>query len=216
MRLEATRSQELIRYEPNDLAVRWKIDLFADIDPESTDKPSEYPVARAIMDEMRLYEIEEHRVSAWDVADADSDGLEAAWAAIATKRGKFPFSKFPTADTVVYIYRFEVHPDFAAWRMPFMDSICRVFGNTGIILAQYHTTWLNQSEFKALGFQRLKKSTVPAQMPHLKVDRKIRFLLRDNSRLTSFNLSDYPEEAPLALPTHAKWLEVHGPWEGLC
>ena len=80
MRLEATRDQKLIRDEPDDHAISWSFKIYALSDDENN--PEEFVVGRILADELHRYELAEGGEDIWDVADADSSGLEAAWASL--------------------------------------------------------------------------------------------------------------------------------------
>ena len=90
MWLELNHSYSLIRDEPEDCVVRWRADLVAPVDFYRHDpgQPEEFVVGRILADEIRRYEIEEWGESAWDVADADSSGLESAYAGLLHEEGK--------------------------------------------------------------------------------------------------------------------------------
>ncbi len=218
MWLELNHSYSLIRDEPEDCVVRWRADLVATVDYDRHDpgQPEEFVVGRILADEIRRYEIEEWGESAWDVADADSSGLESAYAGLLHEEGKFCSDLFDSlADPIVYLYRFELHADFAAWRMPLLDAFCRQFGGDAIILAQYHTTWLSVAEFKHVGFKLLEPSKAPTQGTGARNDRDVRFMVRDNTNKTPISVNDYPTDCPPASAEHERWVESKGPWKGL-
>ncbi len=213
MRLSATRQQSLTYFEPNDLVVTWSIDVEADA---ADDSPEAFSVGRVLTDELRRFEIDERGETMWDVADADSSGLEAAWAALLDEKGAFRAKDFlGEADPVVYLYRFELHPDFVEWRLAVMDAICRLFGSSAIILAQYHTTLMAETEFSLLGFRNLPAPRFPAPVGFTSMDRETRFMVRDNAGSAEFTLANYPTSAPAAFPSHETWLESRHQWSGL-
>ena len=214
MRLEARRQQRLIRYEPDDHVVSWSAKVFALAnDIQLPDGPGEFIVGRILADELRRYDIAECHEGIWDVADADSSGLEAAWASLLDEQGNFRDDDFDgIADPVVYLYRFVLHPDFAQWRMAVMDAFCATFGSDAIILAQHHTTWFSEAEFGLMGFHILPPTRFPAPAGFPNIDRKTRFMVHDNAYQAKYSMARYPEDAPSGSNAHAEWIESQGPW----
>ena len=195
---------------PNTSSSRASVALDAERPPDS------YVVGRILADELRRFEISEWSENVWDAADADSSGLEAAYAALLDENGDFRQDEFESvADPVVYLYRFARHEDFREWRMSVLDAFCRTFGNDAVILAQYHTTSFTLVQFEALGFRELGPTQYAAPKGLPRIDRETSFMVRENAVATSFALADYPEDAPAARPEHTEWLETRGRWEGL-
>jgi len=88
-------------------------------------------------DELRRFAITDQGRSVWDVADADSGRLEAAYASLLDSEGQFREDEFESvADPVVYVYRFCLHPDFGRWKLPAIHAFCESFDMAAIILAQ--------------------------------------------------------------------------------
>jgi hypothetical protein len=115
-----------------------------------------------LADEIRPREIEECGEDIWAVADADSSGLEAAWASLLDENGQLRSSEFAgPIDSVVYLYRFTLHADFSPCRLAVLDAACRIFGTNAVILAQHHTIWFADTEFEFLGFHSLPPSRMP-------------------------------------------------------
>ena len=217
MWLEAKRTWSLVDYQPDSVVVPWRIDVFA-LTGEENPEPGRdnFLVGRLMADELRVGDIEERGGNVWDAADNDSSGLEAAWASLLDEAGSFRSEDFESSgDPVVYLYRFELHPDFAAWRMPVMHSFCRAFPDEAIILAQYHTTWFSQAEFEQLGFELLPPTCYEVDPGFPAIDRDTRFMARENCLRSKFGFSDYPEEPPPAKQAHADWLKTRGPWRDL-
>jgi len=76
-----------------------------------------------LADAIYRFDIDEWGAQVWDVVDADSCGLEGAWAFVADEKGRFRDGDYESlCDPVVYVYRYALHPDFAEWRMPVMDA----------------------------------------------------------------------------------------------
>jgi len=204
MWLEAAQQFSLIRYDTSALASPWKIDVVGLTDEPGPDGEA-FIVGRVLADSMSRFDIEECGEDPSDVADSDSSGLSAAWESLVDKDGEFRSDDFQSiADPVVYIYRFYLHPDFAEWRIAVMDAVCRLFGNSALILAQHHTTYYSQTEFDALGFVRL----IPA------VKQEVDFMARENA-CARYSMGDYPREAPDAFRRHQEWLEAQAPWKDL-
>jgi hypothetical protein len=67
-------------------------------------EPEEFVVGRVLGDEIRLSEIEEAGEDVWSVTDADSAGLESAWASMLDETGEIRTSEFEPFDSVVYLY----------------------------------------------------------------------------------------------------------------
>lgn len=216
MWLEAKGTHRLIFYEPDDHIVPWRVDVRASVALDVDPPPDSYVVGRMLADELRRYEISEWSENIWDAADADSSGLEAAYAALLDKNGDFRQDEFEgVADPIVYLYRFALHEDFRDWRMPVLDAFCRMFGNDAVILAQYHTTSFTLAQFEALGFRELRPTQCAAPHGLPNIDRDTSFMVRDNALATAFKLTDYPKDAQGARSEHEEWLETRGRWEGL-
>lgn len=167
MWLRAIRESQLIHHEPDDYASSWCVDVMAATDLSApASGPEAYPVGRILADELRRFEIAEWGEDVWTVADADSSGLEAAWAAVLDEEGTFREDEFDgPADPVIYLYRFKLHEDFSAWRLAVLDACCRVFGQGALVLAQHHTTWLSEAEFELLGFRFVFSARVSEHRP---------------------------------------------------
>src|SRR5437868_1157122 len=103
MWLELSNRYELIRYEPDQSAVPWRVDVVACVDDDAfvQGKPDSFVVGRLLADEIRRYKAEEWGVSAWDVADADSSGLEGAFASLLDEESRMRDDIFnPIADPI--------------------------------------------------------------------------------------------------------------------
>jgi hypothetical protein len=218
MWLEAFRKQMIVKYDPSDLVIAWSIDVKAlgEASPINEFEPDEFLVGRIMADEVRLREVQECDEDVWSVTDADSAGLEAAWSSLLDKHGNLRFSEFERPfDSVVYLYRFALHPHFSSCRLAVVDAVCRTFGLDAVILAQRHTTWLADTEFDMLSFRLLPPTCVPAPGGFANIDRETRFMLRQNGTTERFSLSDYPEDTNAATAAHAEWVEGQGPWSDL-
>jgi hypothetical protein len=205
VRLEAVRKSAILVREPNECVTKWLIDVFADvysaIDPDISDddddpdtmyaEPHEYIVARVVADELRTSETEERGIDPSIAADADSSGLVAVWSALMLENDEPPSA----ADTLVYLYRFAVHPDFSECRMAILDAVCRVFGFDALIVTQRNTTWFSEAEFDQLGFEPLESKW------------NSDLVIRMNFGSRKYWLEHYPEDAPPAKPHHAEWVE---------
>jgi hypothetical protein len=224
MWLDAKSRCWLVRYEPNHSVIAWTVDVKA----MSSDGTNEFTVGRLLADELRPYEIEEWGENVSDVADADSGGLIGAWSAITDEKGAIRDDvDTETASSVVYLYRFALHHDFSEWRMAVMDSFCRTFGDSAIIMAQYNTTLFSRTEFEQLNFDPLAplhfkgkspsprsggaRSGVPPSAP----DEEIEFMTRNNAYKAKFLPADYPKEADYGNEKHQEWIEKNGPWSDL-
>ena len=214
MWLEAKRTCSLVHFEPNDLVIHCSV--YMRVFPEEEPATELITVGRMLADELRRYDIAEKGESVWRAADADSSGLESAWASLLDEEGEFREEEFESnADSIVYLYRFKLHADFSDWRLAAMDAFCRTFGSDALILAQYHTTWFSEAEFELLGFRLLPETKFPSPAGFPNIDRDTLFMVRDNACQPSFGMNDYPEDAPDAKQEHAEWLEEQGPWDGL-
>ena len=217
MWLDSKRKYKLIRYEPNDLVVAWVVDVKAyGEDSDQIAEPGVFTVGRLLADELRRFEIAECGEQVWQVADADSSGLEAAWTSLLDQEGNFRDDDFEAvADPVVYLYRFKLHPDFVNWRLAMMDVFCRIFDSDALISAQHHTTWLSDTEFDLLGFRPLPRTDYPAPQGYSNIDRKTCFIVRENACRVEYSIADYPGEAPSGRRDHAQWIESKGRWTDL-
>lgn len=220
MWLESHRQHNLTWNDPKDLIVPCRVDVWANVDFETNDpepgQPESFIVGRLLADEIRRFDIEEHGINAWDAADADSSGTEAAWAALLDEHGRFREEGLESmGDPAVYVYRFHLHPDFAECRMAVIDAFCRQFGNDALVLFQYHTTMLSETEFEELGFKDLPPAKFRGQSAFAGPTQEVRFKMRNNSNVPPFRLADYPEDddLPGATAKHAEWLVAQGPWE---
>jgi hypothetical protein len=219
MWLDARFQYIVTRFDPSQHVVPWRIDIKAVIDESAgTTGPNSYVVGRILADEVRRFEIAEWGDDPADAADADSAGLESAYAALIDDSGQFRDAEFNgVSDPIVYMYRFRLHDDFASCKLAVLDAFCRLFPNEALILAQYSTTWLSISEFNHLGFKKL----VPAGTRIVSNDKpvhvdQLQFMIRDNTLATTQKVGDYPKQPPWAMPEHEEWVNSHGPWKGLC
>jgi len=187
-----------------------------DTDRLSSGEPDYFTVGRILADELRRYEIMDWGDNVWDAADADSSGLEAAYASLLTADGKFREEEFEgIANPLVYMYRFALHEEFVNWRLAVLHGFCNLFANDAVVLAQYDTTWFSETEFEVLGFRDLGPTQFPA--PNLpSIDREGRFMVRDNAAAGGFTFNHYPEDAPAARLEHEEWLASKVPWDNLC
>ena len=219
MWLESKRQHRLTVGEPSDLIVPCRVNVraFADFDRIMPGGRDSFIVGRILADEIHRFEIEDRGENVWDAADADSSGVEAAWASVLDENGHFRDGDFPSvSDPVVYVYRFELHPDFAEFRLAVMDQFCRMYSCEALILAQLQTTVFSETEFAELGFEDLPPTQFPAPFGFPCIDRKTRFKFRANCLQTRFTVDDYPDDAPPACSYHSKWVRAKGPWAALC
>lgn len=201
-----------------DRVIAWRCDVRAAEILDDTPTGRYFLVGRILADEIRPSEIENCGENVYAVADGDSAGLEAAWAALLDEDGNFREDEFTApAEPVVYLYRFALHPDFAEWRMAVMDDFSMQFGLHGLILAQFQTTLFSETEFHALGFKHLPRTCfkAPPGLPNIDRERETRFLMRHNVLRRDYELVDYPDEAPPATEEHEQWVKSRGPWKGL-
>lgn len=216
MWLETQSTRHIVHLDSSDYVVPWRVDVQAMTDIDDAEGPGAYSIGRLLADALYPYEMAERGASVWDAADADSSGLEAAWASLLDKDGEFRDEEFEAlGEPVVYLYRFALHDDFVQWRMAVMDTFCRMFENNAVILAQYHTTSFSLVQFEELGFRELPETQFAAPSGFPRIDREVRFMVRDNAKTTSFGLEDYPRDLPDATAEHAEWLESRGKWKDL-
>jgi hypothetical protein len=216
MWLELKQQYPLIRHEPNESAIPWQVDVRASVDFDTIEpgQPQSFIVGRMLADEIRRYESNEWGHNNWDVAEADSMGLETAYASLLDEEGEIrEFNGM--CDPIVYLYRFAMHDDFAEWRLPLLDAFCRQFDNFALILAQHHTTWFSLEEFKLVGFEMLEQTEYKVPPGYREIDSDLRFMVRDNSLKTKLRIEDYPKECRPATIEHQNWGESKGRWEGL-
>jgi hypothetical protein len=214
MWLDATHTYNLIRLDAQQSVVPWRVNVRAhvDLDAHVQGRPDSYVVGRLLADSIHRYEATEWDLDPWDIADGDSEGLEAAFGALLDENGDFRSEDFEAlGDPIVYLYRFALHDDFANWRFAILDSFCRQFGNDALILAQHHTIPFSIKEFEQLGFRLLSKTKfLPGCVPI--IDRQTEFLVRDNSLKSPFTIGMYPESALPAKFEQEQWLDSRGPW----
>lgn len=214
MWLEAKRQCNLAPSDSSEHVIHWQFDMTVLSDDETSSE--KVIVGRMLADELRRFEIAERGENVWNVADADSSGLEVAWSSLLDEQGEIRQEQFEgIADPVVYLYRFQLHPDFVDWRLAALDGFCRTFGSDAVILAQHHTTWLSEAEFQTLGFRLLPKTRLPAPPGFPNIDRSTRFMVRDNACQVSMEATDYPMDAPGGKSAHSDWLDQQGPWDDL-
>jgi hypothetical protein len=218
MELTAKFIYPLLRYDTSQSVISWRVDVHTSADDEIIDLESgPFLIGRMLADEVRRFEVAEWGEDPYQVADSDSDGLEVAYRSLLDPSGQFVEEEFDgAADPVVYLYRFALHPDFAAWRLPVLDAFCRLFSTEAIILAQFHTTQLTQAEFGTIGFKPWTPVGAEPPVDVSDIYERTRFMVRDNSRETELQIADYPSEAPGATAEHSKWVHANGPWKNLC
>ena len=211
MKFEIRQRCDLLREDETQHVVPWRFTIKAGADDPNGFE--EYTVGRILADELRPFELAEWGTNVWDVADSDSAGLLAAYSALLDKSGHFRELEFDAiGEPIVYMYRFELHPDFAHWRLAILDCFCRRFLDNALILVQYHSTWLSLAEFELLGFRVLAPSEFAPPTDAAEIDASIRFMVRDNTQTTPLSISDYPKEVPWATIDHARWVKSKGPW----
>lgn len=194
------------------LVVPTVADVVALVEEPSPGEPEFYRVGRILADRLDIRRIAELGIRVWDVADADSSGLEAAWASLLDEGGERDDVEIQVgSDPVVYLYRFVLHPDYAEWRMAVMDLFCHNFGANAQVLVQHHTTLFSETEFDALGFRLLPPTRFPAPPGYPDIDRQTRFWARENRLGAEYGFSDYPEEAPPSQPKHEAWVQEECP-----
>ena len=216
MWLELSQSVTIGIDDESQLVVPAMADVLALVEDPVPGEPESYRIGRIMADRLDVGRIAELGSSVWGVADADSSGLESAWACLLDEEGRFRDDDFEMADPVVYLYRFALHLDFVEWKMAVMHMFCSVFGGSALVLAQHHTTLFSDTEFKALGFRLLPPTSFPAPAGFPAIDRTTRFWTRENGLACEYRFSDYPDEPPAALPKHEEWLEKECPKEPLC
>jgi hypothetical protein len=217
MWLESKLTYNLIRDDPQQSAIPWRVDVRAIVDEEHyvAGQPDSFIVGRLLADEIRRYEAEDWGTDPEEIADADSTGLLAAYCALLDEDGEIDLEQYDSiGDSIVYLYRFVLHEDFASWRMAVLDGFCRLFSSDGLVLAQHHTTWFSMAEFRTLGFKTLPGATYRANDIG-RPDVPVEFLVRSNAQHADFNIENYPEECPPAHAGHEQWLEKNGKWDGL-
>ncbi|HEY1599679.1 MAG TPA: hypothetical protein VGG64_08765 [Pirellulales bacterium] len=219
MWLSAHHEFNITRYDSAQATIPWRVDVHAIVDDPEPGAREEFTVGRILADELRPGEIDELGDDPWDVADADSSGLEAAYAAVLDEHGCFRDDEFTAGgDQIVYLYRFALHPDFVDWRLAVMDSFCRLFASpSAVILAQRHTTLFSDTELSEVGFRLLAPTVYRGPKGARRIDRTTEFYVRDCTLKTRFELRDVIDiEPPSATSAHEKWLETCGPWDKLC
>jgi hypothetical protein len=211
MWFEMRQRCELLRDDETQHVVPWRVNIKAWSEDDAG--MASYTVGRILADEIRPFEAREWGKSPWAVADSDSAGLEAAYCALLDQQGRFREDEFEAiGEPVVYMWRFELHPDFAMCRLTVLDCFCRRFLDGALILLQYHATWLSLAEFDLIGFRALAPSTFKPPEGAAEIDETTRFMVRDNAAQTPYKLSDYPDRVPNATREHAKWVKAQGPW----
>lgn len=217
MRLIARSCRYLIQHDACELAISWRIDVRALVDDDLLGAgPDSYLVGRLLADEVRRADSVEAGEDPYEVADADSSGLERAFRSLLDANGEFRDEEFDgDADPVVYLYRFALHPDFSEWRMSVLDAFCRLFDSQAVIMAQLHTTDLTQAEFEAVGFLPWVPVVVKPPVDVSDIYNRTEFMVRDNTGPLRLDLSKYPQDSPGASEEHAKWVRSKGPWKGL-
>jgi hypothetical protein len=215
MWLEANHQYDLSRADPSQHVMPWMVDVMEFSD--EADGLTPYVVGRILADELRPLEIAAWGDSVLSAADADSGGLLHAYSSLLDAEGKFRHGEFEAiGEPIVYMYRFELHDDFAACKLAVLDSFCRLFLNSAIVLAQYHTTWFTLAEFESVGFRPLGTIAESIESEASQIEESTRFMVRDNAMKTPFSFSDYPGDLMEATEEHEEWVESKGPWEGLC
>ncbi len=215
MWLEANQRYELSRADGDGHVTPWMVDVVEFSDEADGMVP--FSVGRILADELRPNEIREWGGSVWHVADGDSGGLLAAYTSLLDADGEFRHEEFDAiGEPIVYMYRFELHEDFTDWKLPVLDSFCRLFRFNAVILAQYETTWFSLSEFEQVGFRPLATDSGSIEISGPAVDQPPRFLVRDNALTPPITFSDYPTDSPDSTEEHEEWVESKGPWDGHC
>ena len=216
MWLDARLRYEITRFDPSQNVVPWRVDVKvpADIDALPPGAPSSFSVGRIMADELRRYELDEWGSDCLETADADSVGLEMAVASLLDADGELRLDEYECiCDPIVYIYRLEIHPDFADYRLAVLDAFCRLFNTDALILAQYKTTWFSLTEFQSLGFQPLKPKLVSYDPKRLESETELLFIVRDNTLKCDFEIANYPKSMPSATAEHESWLEAQSNWK---
>ncbi|MBL9164424.1 MAG: hypothetical protein JNL18_16980 [Planctomycetaceae bacterium] len=210
--LDATQRHHLTREEPNDSVIPWRAKIRAHTALELTDdEPESFIIGRMLADEIRRFEVTEWGEEAWEVADADSQGWSDLYSSFLNADGDFCEDELETlADPIVYLYRFDVHPDFAKWKMAALDAFCRLFSTDAIIVALYRAAHLSLEEFKSVGFQVWNGFGKDAPSDPRHIHEHVRWMLRDNSLATPLTVADYPKDCPDATVEHAKWVKEQG------
>lgn len=212
MWLEVHRRYRLLVYDPQQTVIPCRVDVMSHND-EVPPAKQQHIVGRFLADELRLDWIDDYGEIPSIAADADSAALDAAWSSVVDERGELrqgdELGDF--IDSVVYCYRFELHPDFATWKLAAIDGFCRSFGTNALILMQRQMC--EAHEFEHLNFTPLP----PAKLAHLKVgktpaDRSTEFVARSNNFKMKYKVADYPEDCPSSKDEHEAWLEAKGNW----
>ncbi|WP_232536170.1 hypothetical protein [Lacipirellula parvula] len=196
--------------EPDDSVIAWRIRLRAHTALELIDNgPESFVVGRMLADEIRRHEVTEWGEEAWDVADADSQGWADLYNSFLNADGDFGVDELDTlADPIVFLYRFDVHPDFANWKMAALDAFCRLFSTDAIIVALYRQAELSLEEFKAVGFNVWEGVGIEPPMEAREIHETAVWMLRDNSLMTPLAVTDYPKECPDATREHQRWVRA--------
>jgi hypothetical protein len=105
----------MIRHDPDQSAIHWRVDVCASAEFDSVEEgqPDWFVVGRLLADEIRRFDANEWGHSEWEVAEADSAGLEMALDSLLDENGELrEFNGI--CDPIVYLYRFLLHDDFGA------------------------------------------------------------------------------------------------------
>lgn len=214
--LEARLRYHLLRPEPDDHVIRWRIAVRAHTSPSlSSSGPVSLLVGGLMADELRRDEIE-----AWgkgdsvsDAADADSDALVEVCNSMDGPDDCLRLDEFKgAADPLVYLYRFELHPDFAEWKLSILDAACRLFPSDAVVFLPYYAAWASSDDLAHVGFRPWAGVGVDPNPPEGTIDDSARFLIRDNAAYIQFDPSEYPAACPAATNEHVRWLKLHRPW----
>lgn len=218
MRLVTQSTYYLSPFDESQFAIPWRCDLEMPADPELDGDREFYVVGRILADELRRSELDDERnCSPIEAADADSEGLYRAYSAVFDENNEVRGGEFESiADPFIYLYRFELHPDFADWRMAALDAFCRTFSSSAVIIAQYNRVRFSVAEFSALGFDFEPKDGLRRLNPDDTDDEPMRYFVRDNSLQGEFGFAQYPKHFSFeATKEHEVWIESRGPWKDL-
>jgi hypothetical protein len=215
--LQARQRYHLLRPEPDDHVIRWRVGVRAEtgLGVEGVD-PTSRLVGGLVADELRRNEIEAwgDGDSVWDAADEDSDALVEICKSMEGHDDLLRLDEFKgSADPMVYLYRFELHPDFTVWKLPILDAVCRLFPHDAIVFLPYYAAWVEMPELWRVGFRPWAGVGVDPNPPEGTRDERARFMIRDNAAYQEFGPHEYPRECPAATREHTRWLNVHRPWD---
>jgi hypothetical protein len=200
--------------DPTDHLIHWKCFAHAFADADTYGDGVSFVIGGVLADEIPRSEFADFGASIWEAADGHSCELEAAWAAILDSDGKLREDDFEGfCDPVVSIHQFELHPDFAEWRLAMMDAFCNRFGDNALIVLPQHVTDFNEPELEALGFSHLPPTVFAAPFGYPVIDRESTFLARENLLARSFEPTDYPHDPPPATRAHQAWVKAQARWD---